>query len=81
MRYEGSNPSLCTIFFVVMSSSWLAMKMDPAGDGRLVISLVALALLAALVWRTMEPGKFQQLSWVLLAFFAVRVVITWRRAR
>jgi hypothetical protein len=57
------------------------MKMDPAGDGRLVISLVALALLAALVWRTMEPGKFQQLSWVLLAFFAVRVVITWRRAR
>ncbi len=57
------------------------MKMNPAGDGRLVVSLVALALLAVLVWRTMEPGKFQQLSWVLLVFFAVRVVITWQRSR
>jgi hypothetical protein len=57
------------------------MKMNPAGDGRLVVSLGALVLLAALVWRTMEPGKFQQLSWVLLGFFAVRVVMTWRQSR
>jgi hypothetical protein len=57
------------------------MKMNPAGDGRLVVSLIALALLALLVWRTMEPGKFQQLSWVLLGFFAVRVILGWRRSR
>jgi hypothetical protein len=57
------------------------MKMNPAGDGRLVVSLGALVLLALLVWRTMEPGKFQQLSWLLLGFFAVRVVLTWRQSR
>ncbi len=57
------------------------MKMNPAGDGRLVVSLIALAVLALLVWRTMEPGKFQQLSWVLIGFFAVRVILGWRRSR
>ncbi len=57
------------------------MKMNPAGDGRLVVSLVALSVLALLVWRTMEPGKFQQLSWVLIGFFAVRVILGWRRSR
>jgi hypothetical protein len=40
------------------------MKMDPAGDGRMVVALIVLALLAALVWRTMEPGKMQQVTWL-----------------
>jgi hypothetical protein len=57
------------------------MEFGPAGSGRLVVALAFMALLAVLVWRTMEPGKFQQLSWVLLVFFAVRVVITWQRSR
>ncbi len=57
------------------------MNMAPAGNGRMVVALVVLGVLAVLVWRTMEPGKFQQLSWVLLVFFAVRVVITWQRSR
>jgi Na+/melibiose symporter-like transporter len=56
------------------------MKMDPAGDGRMVVALIVLALLAALVWRTMEPGKMQQVTWLLLGFFAFRVVLTRMRA-
>ncbi len=55
--------------------------MAPSGNGRLVVALVVLALLALLVWRTMEPGKFQQLTWLLLGFFAVRVVLTGLRSR
>ena len=57
------------------------MDMAPSGNGRLVTALVVLAFLAVLVWRTMEPGKFQQLTWLLLGFFALRTVLTWRRAR
>jgi hypothetical protein len=57
------------------------MDMAPSGDGRLVVALVVLAVLAVLVWRTMEPGRFQQLSWVLLGFFAARVVMTRMRSR
>ena len=57
------------------------MDMAPSGDGRLVVALVVMALLAVLVWQTMEPGKFQELSWVLLGFFAFRVVLTRMRSR
>jgi hypothetical protein len=57
------------------------MDMAPSGDGRLVVALVVLAVLAALVWRTMEPGKMQELSWLLLGFFAFRVVLTRMRSR
>ena len=57
------------------------MDMAPSGDGRTVVALVVLALLAVLVWRTMEPGKFQELSWLLLGFFAVQVVLTRMRSR
>jgi hypothetical protein len=57
------------------------MDMAPSGSGRMVVALVVLAVLALLVWRTMEPGKFQQLSWLLLGFFAARVVMTRRRSR
>jgi hypothetical protein len=57
------------------------MEMNPAGNGRMVVSLAVLALLAVLVWRTMEPGKFQQLSWLLLGFFAFRIVLTRVRSR
>jgi hypothetical protein len=57
------------------------MDMAPSGDGRLVVALVVLAVLAVLVWRTMEPGKFQELSWLLLGFFAFRVVLTRVRSR
>jgi len=57
------------------------MDMAPSGDGRLVVALVVLAVLAVLVWLTMEPGKMQELSWLLLGFFAFRVVLTRMRSR
>jgi hypothetical protein len=47
----------------------------------MVIALFALGVLAVLVWRTMEPGKFQSLTWILLGFFAFRVILGWMRSR
>ena len=83
MSYGGSNPPLCTIFSAEddLCCEESSMEMNPAGEGRMIVALVALALLAVLVWWTMEPGKLQQLSWLLLGFFAFRVVMTWRRSR
>jgi hypothetical protein len=57
------------------------MDMAPSGNGRLVVALIVIALLAVLVWRTLDPGKLQQVTWLLLAFFAARVVITRLRVR
>jgi hypothetical protein len=57
------------------------MDMAPSGNGRLIVALVVLALLAVLVWRTMEPGRFQQMTWLLLGFFAFRSVLTRLRSR
>ena len=56
-------------------------KMSPASTGRMVVALVVLGVLALLVWRTIDPGKIQQLAFLLLAFFAVRVLIGWQRTR
>jgi len=55
--------------------------MAPSGNGRLVVALVVLAVLAVLAWRTMEPGRMQQVTWLLLGFFAFRVVLTRLRSR
>jgi hypothetical protein len=57
------------------------MDFAPAGNGRMVVALFVLGILAILVWLTMEPGKYQQLTWLLLGFFAFRVVLTRLRAR
>ncbi len=57
------------------------MEMSPSGNGRMFVALAVIALLALLVWRTMEPGKFQQLTWLLLGFFAFRVVLGRLKAR
>jgi hypothetical protein len=45
------------------------------------IALFSLGLLAVLAWQTMEPGKFQSLTWILLGFFAFRVILGRRRSR
>ena len=52
------------------------MDLRPGGSGRMVIALAGFAALALLAWWTMEPGKFRSLTWVLLGFFAFRVVLT-----
>ena len=56
-------------------------RMAPAGTGRMVVALAGLGILALLVWRTIDPGKVQQLAWLLLGFFAARVLIGWLRTR
>jgi hypothetical protein len=57
------------------------MDMSPRGIGRFVVSLVVLAMLAVFVWFTIEPGKMQQVTWLLLGFFAFRIVIANFRSR
>jgi len=57
------------------------VDLSPAGSGRMMIALVVLSVLALLAWQTMEPGKFRSLTWVLLGFFAVRVVLGRLRSR
>ena len=51
------------------------MTMEPRGKGRLATALMVLAMLALLVWKTMEPGKLQYVTWLLLGFFAMRVLL------
>ncbi len=57
------------------------MDLSPSGSGRMTIALAVFAVLGVLSWQTMEAGKFRSLTWVLLGFFAVRVVITHLRSR
>ena len=57
------------------------VDLSPAGSGRMAITLTVLAVLAVLAWQTMEPGKFQSLTWILLGFFAFRVILGWMRSR
>ena len=54
---------------------------SPAGSGRLVIALTVLALLALAAYFTMDRGRYQSLTWVLLGFFAFRVVLGYLRSR
>jgi hypothetical protein len=57
------------------------MDFSPAGSGRMIVALVILGLLAVSVWFTMEPGKYRALTFVLLGFFAFRVVLGRLRSR
>jgi hypothetical protein len=57
------------------------VDLDPAGSGRMMIALVVLGLLAVVAWQTMEPGKYQSLTWILLGFFAFRVLLGRLRSR
>jgi hypothetical protein len=57
------------------------VDLSPAGSGRMTIALVVLGFLAVLAWQTMEPGKFRSLTWILLGFFAFRVMLGRMRSR
>jgi hypothetical protein len=57
------------------------MDLSPAGSGRMVIALLLLGLIAASAWWTMEPGRYRDLCFVLIAFFAVRVTLGRLRSR
>jgi hypothetical protein len=81
MRYGGSNPPLCTTLFVVSKCVGVVVDLSPAGSGRLIIALAVFAVLGLLTWQTMDAGKFRSLTWVLIGFFAFRVVIGYLRSR
>ncbi len=57
------------------------MDFSPAGTGRMVVALAAFVLLGLLAWQTMDDTKFRTLTFVLLAFFAARVVLGRLRSR
>jgi hypothetical protein len=58
-----------------------SMDLSPAGTGRMVVALLVIAGLAASAFATMEPGKYRTLTWILLAFFAFRVLLGRLRSR
>jgi hypothetical protein len=48
---------------------------SPAGTGRMIVALVVIGALAAMAWFTMDAGKYKALCFVLLGFFAFRVIL------
>ncbi len=52
------------------------MEFGPASSGRMLISLALLGVLAGLAAETMEPGRFRSVTWLLLGFFALRMVLS-----
>jgi len=57
------------------------MDMSPDGKGRMRVALAVIGLMAVSAFFTMDPGKYRTLTFVLLAFFAVRVVLVRPRSR
>ena len=57
------------------------MDLGPGSSGRMWIALTVMGLLAVGAWQTMEPGKYQSLAWVLLGFFAFRILLGRLRSR
>ena len=47
----------------------------PGSQQRMIIALLLIAGAALGVGLTMEPGRYRALAWVLLGFFAFRVVM------
>jgi di/tricarboxylate transporter len=47
----------------------------PGSQQRMIIALLVIAGAAVGVALTMEPGKYRSLAWVLLGFFAFRVLL------
>ena len=57
------------------------MDMSPAGTGRMMVALATFGLLALAAWQTMDDTKFRTLTFVLLGFFAARVLVGRLRSR
>jgi hypothetical protein len=53
----------------------------PGSQQRMIVALLVIAGAAIGVAITMEPGKYRSLAWVLLGFFAVRVLIGRRQRK
>ena len=67
-------------FAVLQHGRW-KVDFSPASSGRMIVALLIIALIATSAFFTMEPGKFRSLCFVLLAFFALRIVLGRLRSR
>lgn len=57
------------------------LDMTPRGNGRMAMALAVMLLVGLSAFTTMEPGKYRNLTFVLLGFFAVRIVLGRLRSR
>ena len=55
--------------------------MPPSLQRKAAIALGLLAVLAAAAWKTMDPGKPRLIVFVVLAGFALRVLLALRTSR
>ena len=55
------------------------MDFSPRGAGRMAVALAIIGLMAVSAWFTIDAGKYRNVTFVLLAYFAFRVV--WERLR
>jgi heme A synthase len=46
---------------------------------RLIAAMVAFVVLAVLAWRTLPDERIRWVTWAVLALFAVRTLVHWRR--
>ncbi len=46
---------------------------------RLIAAMVAFAVLALLAWQTLSDERIRWITWAVLALFAVRTLVHWRR--
>jgi hypothetical protein len=81
VRILPCAPLLCPVGFEVFAGLVNVVDLSPASSGRMWIALAILGLLAIATWQTMEPGKYESLTWVLLGFFAFRVLLGRLRSR
>ena len=81
MPYGGSNPPLCTINFAALKRGRWKVDFGPASSGRMVVALLLIGMIAASAFFTMEPVRLRDLCFILLAFFALRVVLGRLRSR
>ncbi|SNT22529.1 hypothetical protein SAMN05421770_105270 [Granulicella rosea] len=51
------------------------MDLSPRSNGRMVVALIVMAVMAVSVLWTMEPGKYRNLVWILLGFFTFRILL------
>jgi len=57
------------------------VDLSPLSRGRMLVGVGLIALLAVSTWFTMQPGKYRELTVVLLGFFAFRAVLAGIRKR
>jgi len=55
------------------------VDLSPLSRGRMLVGVGL--LLAVSAWFTMQPGKYRELTLILLGFFAFRAVLTGMRTR